>query len=137
MIQAFVFGPRPRKRSVGSTITANWTRIAKDASGNAVLSNAIDNAADNVSGGKSLAVPLRASGQFSKEIVEMISIGEEANNLENVLVGISDSLEKTTSRKIDLMVRLLEPMMLLIMAAVVTFVIAALLLPIMNMSNLQ
>jgi len=110
-------------------------QIAKDASGNVVLSEAIGNAADNVSGGKSLAVPLRASGQFSKEIVEMISIAEEANNLENVLVNIADSLEKTTARKIDVAVRLLEPIMLLVMACIVTFVIAALLLPILNMST--
>lgn len=112
-------------------------RIAKDASGNVVLSEAIGLAADNVSGGKSLAVPLRASGQFSRDIVEMISIGEEANNLENVLIGIADSLEKTTGRRIDIVVRMLEPMMLLIMAAIVTFVIAALLLPILNMSNMR
>lgn len=110
-------------------------RIAKDASGNVVLSEAIGQAADNVSGGKSLAVPLRACGQFSREIVEMISIGEEANNLENVLVGIADSLEKFTSRKIDVAVRMLEPVMLLMMAVIVTFVIAALLLPILNMST--
>ncbi|MEO1981601.1 MAG: type II secretion system F family protein, partial [Fuerstiella sp.] len=112
-------------------------RIAKDASGNVVLSEAIGNAADSVSGGKSLAIPLRASGQFSNEIVEMISIGEEANNLENVLIGIADNLEKYTSRKIDVIVRLLEPFLLLIMAAVVTFVIAALLLPILNMSSVR
>lgn len=112
-------------------------RIAKDASGNVVLSEAIGNAADNVSGGKSLAVPLRASGQFSRDIVEMIAIGEEANNLENVLISISDSLEKTTSRRIDVVVRMLEPMMLLVMAAIVTFVIAALLLPILNMSSVR
>ncbi|MCA9051061.1 MAG: type II secretion system F family protein [Planctomycetaceae bacterium] len=112
-------------------------KIAKDASGNQVLSQAIGQAADNVSGGKSLAVPLRASGQFSREIVEMISIGEEANNLEKVLIGIADSLEKYTSRKIDVVVRLLEPFMLLIMAAIVGFVIAGLLLPIMNMSSMR
>jgi len=112
-------------------------RIAKDASGNVVLSEAIGNAADNVSGGKSLAIPLRASGQFSREIVEMISIGEEANNLENVLIGIADSTEKYTSRKIDVVVRMLEPVMLLFMATIVTFVIAALLLPILNMSTMQ
>ncbi len=112
-------------------------RIAKDASGNVVLSEAIGNAADNVSGGKSLAIPLRASGQFSREIVEMISIGEEANNLENVLIGIADSTEKYTSRKIDVVVRMLEPVMLLVMATIVTFVIAALLLPILNMSTMQ
>jgi general secretion pathway protein F len=112
-------------------------KIAKDASGNAVLSNAIGNAAENVSGGKSLAVPLRACGQFSRDIVEMIAIGEEANNLENVLIGIADSLEKTTGRKIDVVVRLLEPILLLVMAAIVTFVIAALLLPILNMSSMR
>lgn len=111
--------------------------IAKDASGNVVLSKAIGNAADNVSGGKSLAVPLRASGQFSREIVEMISIGEEANNLENVLINVADGLERTTSRKIDVIVRMLEPILLLVMATIVTFVIAALLLPIMNMSSMR
>ena len=110
-------------------------RIAKDAAGNRVLSEAIGSAADNVSGGKSLAAPLRASGQFSSEIVEMISVGEESNNLENVLIGISDNLERYTSRRIDVVVRMLEPVILLFMAAIVTFVISALLLPILNMSS--
>jgi general secretion pathway protein F/type IV pilus assembly protein PilC len=109
--------------------------IAKDASGNQVLSAAIGQAAENVSGGKSLAVPLKASGQFKREIVEMISVGEEANNLENVLLSISDNLERYTSRRIDVVVRLLEPVMLLVMATIVTFVIVALLLPVLNMSS--
>lgn len=111
-------------------------RIAKDASGNAILAEAIGNAADNVSSGESLAMPLRASGQFSRDLVEMIAVGEEANNLENVLIGVADNLEKRTSRRIDMVVRLLEPMLLLAMAVVVTFVIAALLLPVLNMSSM-
>ncbi len=111
-------------------------RIAKDASGNVVLAEAIGNAADNVSSGQSLAVPLRASGQFSRELVEMIAVGEEANNLENVLINVADNLEKRTSRRIDMVVRLLEPMLLLVMAVIVTFVIAALLLPVLNMSSM-
>lgn len=110
-------------------------RIAKDASGNVILSEAIANAAENVSSGQSLAVPLRASGQFSRDLIEMIAVGEEANNLENVLINVADNLEKRTSRRIDMVVRLLEPMLLLVMAAVVTFVIAALLLPVLNMSS--
>ncbi|MCH2202563.1 MAG: type II secretion system F family protein [Fuerstiella sp.] len=109
--------------------------IARDASGNQVLSTAIGKAAENVSGGKSLATPLKASGQFRREIVEMISVGEEANNLENVLLNIADNLERYTSRRIDVVVRMLEPVMLLVMAAIVTFVIAALLLPVLNMSS--
>jgi general secretion pathway protein F len=110
-------------------------KIAKDASGNSVLAKAIGDAAENVSSGQSLAVPLRASGQFSRELVEMIAVGEEANNLENVLIGVADNLERRTSRRIDLLVRLLEPVLLLVMAAVVVFVIAALLLPVLNMSS--
>jgi general secretion pathway protein F len=78
---------------------------------------------------------LKASGQFSRDLIEMIAVGEEANNLENVLIGVADNLEKRTSRRIDMVVRLLEPMLLLVMAAVVTFVIAALLLPVLNLSS--
>ena len=110
-------------------------RIAKDATGNVVLSKAISEAADNVSTGRALAQPLSASGHFPREVVEMIAVGEESNNLEQVLIDISDNIERRTSRQLDLFVRLLEPIMLLVMAAIVVFVIAALLLPVMKMST--
>lgn len=113
----------------------NSLRIAKDATANKVLSDAIDKAANNVSTGRSLAKPLSASGYFPEEIVEMISVGEEANNLENVLIDISENLEKRTAREIDILVRLLEPMLLLVLASVVLFVVVALLLPIFKMSS--
>lgn len=110
-------------------------RIAKDATGNRVLSETIGKAADNVSGGNSLAQPLAASGEFPKEVVEMISVGAEANNLERVLINIADGQERSTNRSLDIFVRLLEPLLLLIMAGMVVFVIAALLLPVMKMSS--
>jgi general secretion pathway protein F/type IV pilus assembly protein PilC len=103
-------------------------RIAKDATGNRVLCAA-------VSSGKSLARPLAASGEFPEEIVEMISVGEEANNLEQVLIDIAENLERRTNRELDLVVRMLEPLLLLVMAAVVLFVVAALLLPILQLSG--
>jgi general secretion pathway protein F/type IV pilus assembly protein PilC len=113
----------------------NSLKIAKDATANRVLSEAIDKAAENVSTGRSLARPLGASGQFPDEIVEMIAVGEEANNLENVLIDVSENLEKRTSRQIDMAVRLLEPLLLLVLAAVVLFVVVALLLPILQTST--
>jgi general secretion pathway protein F len=112
-------------------------RIAKDATGNRVLSAAIGEAADNVSSGKSLAEPLRASGQFPKEIMEMISVGEEANNLEQVLINISDNLERQTNRQLDMLVRMVEPLMLLLMAVIVVYIIFALLYPVLMMSGLS
>lgn len=105
-------------------------RIAKDATGNRVLSTAIGAAAENISAGKSLAKPLAASGQFPMEVVEMISVGEEANNLEQVLLDVSEGMERRTYRKLDLFVRLLEPLMLLVLAVMVLFLVVALLLPV-------
>ncbi len=110
-------------------------RIGKDATGNRVLSEAIANAADNISEGKTLARPLATSGQFPEEVVEMIAVGEEANNLEQVLIDIADTMERHTYRQLELFVRLLEPAMLMVMAALVLFVVVALLLPVFKMSG--
>jgi general secretion pathway protein F len=110
-------------------------RIAKDATGNIVLSEAISTAADNISEGKSLARPLEASGQFPEEVVEMIYVGEEANNLEQVLIDVADSMERRTNRLLEMFVRLLEPALLTVMAGIILFVVIALLLPIMQSST--
>jgi general secretion pathway protein F len=110
-------------------------RIAKDSTGNRVLSQAINEAADNITGGKTLAAPLQACKYFPRDIVEMVAVGEESNSLETVLVHIADSLEKRTSRQLELFVRLLEPVMLLVMAGVTLLVVAALLLPVFKMSS--
>jgi len=110
--------------------------IARDATGNVVLSEAIGNAAASVSTGKSLAQPLAASGQFPDELVEMISVGEEANNLDQVLIDVADNLETLTNRHLEMFVRMLEPVMLTVMAGIVLFVVVALLLPIMKSSTI-
>jgi general secretion pathway protein F/type IV pilus assembly protein PilC len=105
-------------------------RIAKDATGNRVLSEAISVAAESISAGKSLARPLGSSGHFPREVVEMIAVGEEANNLEQVLLNIAENMEQRTYRELDLFVKLLEPMMLLVMGVVILFIMVALLLPV-------
>ena len=113
----------------------NSLRISKDATGNKVLSGAINEASDFISAGKTLAEPLRASGEFPEEAVEIIAVAEEANNLEKVLVDIAESMERRTYRYLELFVRLLEPAMLLVMALLVLFVMLGLLLPVLQSSN--
>ncbi len=110
-------------------------RIAKDATGNRILTDAIATAADSVSAGKSLAAPLSVSKQFPAEVIEMISVGEEANNLEHVLINVADTMERRTHRLLELAVRLLEPLMLIVMAAMILFVVIGLLLPVMKSSG--
>jgi len=111
-------------------------RIAKDASGNRVLSQAIGEAAEQVSSGKSLARPLSDCQHFPTDVIEMIAVGEEANNLEQVLINVADKMERTTNRKLELVVRLLEPAMLVVMAGVILFVVVALMLPILKTSSI-
>ena len=55
--------------------------------------------------------------------------------LDKVLVEVADNLERRTDRRLNLAVRLLEPIMLLILAAIVLCVVIALLMPIMKMSS--
>jgi type II secretory pathway component PulF len=109
--------------------------ISSGAAGNRVLASAIREAAENISAGETLATPLAASGHFPRNVVEMIAVAEEANNLENVLTEIAESTERRTWRQLDLAVRLLEPLMLLLLAVAVLFVAVALLMPVFKMST--
>ena len=110
-------------------------KIAEAATGNRVLALAIDQSAENIKSGDSLAAPLAACKYFPRDVVEMISVGEESNSLETVLVDISEGLEKRTNRQLDLFVRLLEPIMLLFMASIILLVVLGLLLPVFKMGQ--
>ncbi|MCK6484639.1 MAG: type II secretion system F family protein [Phycisphaerae bacterium] len=110
-------------------------KISRDSAGNILLAGQIDEATEAVRKGESLAAPLAAGGLFPLDIVDMIAVGEESNNLENVLIRIADSYEARLNRQIDVAVRLLEPVMLIVMAGVVAFIAVALLLPILTMST--
>lgn len=109
-------------------------KISRDSAGNRLLMEVVDESIEGVRKGTSLAAPLGRSGLFPLDIVDMIAVGEESNNLENVLITIADSYEARTGRQIDLMVRFLEPILLIIMAVVVAVIAIALLLPILTMS---
>jgi general secretion pathway protein F len=109
--------------------------ISRTATGNRLLSRSIADASENIRAGDTLASPLRNSGHFPLTVVEMISVAEESNSLDTVLPNIADSLEKRTFRRLDLFVRLLEPVMLLVMAMLVMLVVLALLVPVIRSST--
>ncbi len=109
--------------------------ISRDATGNRILSEAIAQASENVKSGESLATPLRKSGHFPATVTEMIAVAQESNTLDSVLVNLADGLEKQTMRRLDLMVRMLEPLMLVIMAGVIMLIVVALLLPVLKMGE--
>lgn len=107
-------------------------KISSDSTGNRVLSAAINNAAENITAGESLATPLAASGHFPPNVVEMVAVAEQSNSLESVLTNIAESLEKETWRRLDMFVRLLEPIMLLFLASAVLVIVLALMMPMLK-----
>ena len=110
-------------------------QIAKDSTGNKVLSLAIEESVENITAGQKLADPLRRCKYFPSDVVEMIAVAEESNSLDKVLVDIANALEKRSSRQLKLFVKLMEPVMLLFMAAITLVVVAGLLLPVFKMGS--
>ncbi len=109
--------------------------ISSESTGNKVLAEAITASAENISSGDTLSKPLAECGLIPRPIMAMISVAEESNNLDNVLVNVADTIDRKTAQQLDVMVRLIEPIMLLVMGSVILFVMVALLLPIFEMST--
>ncbi len=110
-------------------------KISKDSAGNAILAKVIEDAGESVRKGAALSTPLGTCGLFPPAIVDMIAVAEESNNLETVLIQIAETNEARTARSIDLGVRVLEPVLLVIMALAVFCIAIALLLPILTMGS--
>ncbi len=109
-------------------------QISRDAIGHPLLATAIDEAVEAVRAGERLAVPLANCGMFPEDVAEMIAVGESANNLPEVLTAIAETVEKRVDRMLQLLVRFMEPMMLLALAGVVLFIFIALIVPMVKLS---
>jgi general secretion pathway protein F/type IV pilus assembly protein PilC len=109
--------------------------IARDSAGNPVLSRALHNASEAVRQGEQLSKPLAESGLFPEDVIEIVAVGESANTLPSVLVRLADTLESRIDRTLAMLLRLMEPAMLLLIAGVVMFIFLALVVPMMNLSS--
>jgi type II secretion system protein F len=114
----------------------NALEISKKAMANAVLMEDIDEASAGVKQGKGLAEILRGSRYFPAMVIDMIAVGEEGGNLDEVLVNVADSYDREVERAVRVFNSLFEPALLLVMAAVVGFIVIAMLLPVFTMSSM-
>jgi len=109
--------------------------ISKDATGSTILARHIEVAAESVRSGETLTEPLRQCGLFPAQILEMIAVAEEANQLDRVLVEVADTVERRTDRQVDQAVKLIEPLVLVLMAITVGMLALGLLYPILTMAQ--
>lgn len=110
-------------------------QIAKDAAGNVLMEDAISQAAEAVRAGQPLAAPLGASGLFEDDVVEMIAVAETANNLGEVLLGVADTTEGRVNRLLASALKLIEPILIVILAVIVGLIAMALVIPMTRMSR--
>lgn len=108
---------------------------AREIMGNVVLQKIVEEAKAAVTEGESLAVTLRKSGHFPPTVTHMIAVGEQAGELEAMLMRVADSYESEVDTKLQRMTSSLEPLMIVLMGGGVGFVVYAILKPIMDMSN--
>ena len=110
-------------------------KIARSSIGSATLEQALADAVDAVESGETLARPLAQSDFMEEDVLEMISVGESANNLALVLVKVAETLEDRVDRQLSLAVKLMEPLLLLVLAGVVLFIFMSLIVPMLQMSS--
>jgi len=109
--------------------------ISKHVANNVVLGAAIDAARDSVTEGQSLAQPLRASGQFPPMVIHMIEVGERSGEIESMLEKVAATYEEQVETAITRLTALLEPFLILIMVGIVVFIIAATLVPLLQLTS--
>jgi len=111
--------------------------IAKDTAGNIVLEQALDNVSKNVKEGERIAKPLRASGVFPPVVIHMISVGEESGTLGAMLQRIADNYDKQSRAAIKAGMTVLEPLIIVMLASIVTVIILAMLLPMLEVNMMK
>ena len=112
-------------------------KVAKEAIGNQVLADAVNNATESVQKGQPLARSLETCRLlFPASVIEMISVAEESGRLDQELVRLAGAYEQDLDRHLKMMVTLVEPALLFIMAVLVGTVVIGMLLPIFNLQEL-
>ena len=110
--------------------------IVKNISSNSLISRAVEAASENVGKGQGLGSSLAESRVFPSLPIQMIQVGEQSGELEKMLYKIADIYDNEVEMNILSLTTLLEPVIILVMASVVLFIVISIILPIIEMNQL-
>lgn len=140
------FGPLIKQRVVArfaSTLStligsglamAESLRVVAETTGNSLMKRAIQRSRERILAGADIATPLRDSGVIDPAIAHMVAVGEKSGELETMLKSISENLEASTDVVIERLSAAVEPVIIIVMAAVVGIIAYATVLPILRIS---
>lgn len=107
--------------------------IVSRVTGNTYIATTLNEIKEDLRKGGTLSEPLRRYGIFPPMIPAMINIGEESGTIDEVLDKTADFYDEEVDAAINRMTTMLEPIMIVIMAVVVGFIVIAMLLPMFDM----
>jgi general secretion pathway protein F len=110
--------------------------IVRNVVGNVRLAEVIDQARQAIQEGESIAAPLKRSGEFPPLVHHMVAIGERSGSLEEMLGNVADAYEDQVDTTVGALTSLMEPLMIVLMGAVVTFIVFSVLMPILQINTL-
>jgi len=118
---------------VGLMTAMNIVRALVD---NVHIAEVIDEAMTRIQKGKNMADSLSSSEWFPPMFVQMIAVGEQSGNLEEMLDKVAQAYEREVETAIMGMTSMIEPIMIVAMGAAVGFVVLSILLPIFEMNQM-
>jgi general secretion pathway protein F len=113
---------------------AESLRVVAEVTGNSLMKKAVHQARERILAGADIATPLRDSGVISPAIAHMVAVGEKSGELEKMLKSISENLEASTDIVIERLSAAVEPLIIIIMAAIIGVIAYATILPILEVS---
>lgn len=105
----------------------------KEAIDNEVVWRGLDVVHDSVKEGESIVEPLRQCPVFDHIVINMIGVGEETGKLDEMLVRVADTYDSEVDVIVSGITSLLEPFLIITLAAIVGFIVIALFLPLLSM----
>ncbi len=144
-----LFGPLIKQRVVArfaSTLStllssglamAESLRVVADVTGNTLMNRAVRQARERILAGADISTPLRDSGVIDPAIAHMVTVGEKSGELEKMLRDISENLEASTDVVIERLSAMVEPLIIIVMAAIVGVIAYATILPILEVSAVE
>ena len=115
---------------------AESLQVVAGVAGNAVMARAVHASRERIIAGADVATPLRESGVIGPAIAHMIAVGERTGELEAMLVTIAESVEERTDISVQRISSVIEPVIIVVMAVVVGFIMYATLLPILQVADM-
>ncbi len=100
---------------------------------NVHMRGAVNEVQSSIREGAGFAVPMGESGMFDDIVVNMVDVGEQTGELDRMLQKIADRYETEVDRTVETTFKAIEPILLVVMAVVVGFIVFALFMPLLTM----